>query len=102
MRYLLIIFSLIFISCGTYKTQYYIHKTSEYNINTIDSINKVHCIDIPLNLNDMQNTLFKSQQGYYSIYKHVELRKDTLFVFSITVPHDTSQYIIKLRKEVNR
>lgn len=94
------ILSTLFICCGTYKTQYYIHDVNYFSTETIDSINRVHQINIPLSLEDMSKTFLKGQ-SVYTMYHYMEFRKDTMFVFSITIPEDEQRYIIKLRKEVN-
>jgi uncharacterized lipoprotein YmbA len=57
MRYLLILL-LILTGCGSaYKTQYYMHEINTIPISTIDSINKVHNINIPLYFDNMQTII---------------------------------------------
>lgn len=98
MRYLLILF-LLCTSCGVYKTQYYLHETYEIPISLIDSINCTQNIHIPLNFDLMRRTAVKGDD-WYVMYHYTELKKDTLYVFSVTVPKEEQRYIIKLRKEL--
>lgn len=101
MRYLLILL-LILTGCGSaYKTQYYMHELNTIPVYTIDSINKVHNINIPLYFDNMQKTIFTGNT-IYTMYHYAEYKKDTLFVFSVTIPKDEQRYIIKLRKELNK
>lgn len=103
MRYkLILLFLLLVVSCGTYKAQYYMHNVNELPINTIDSINRVHDINVPLSLDKMSKTILPSSDGAYTMYHWAEYKQDTLFVLSVTVPSDTSRYVVKLRKELNK
>lgn len=103
MRYkLIILFILLLVGCGTYKTQYYLHNVPAHPINVIDSINQVHDIHIPLTFDAMSKTIFPSTNGAYTMYHYAEQKDDTLYVLSVTVPSDTVKYIVKLRKELNK
>lgn len=98
---LIFLLLILLISCGTYKTQYYIHKADDPII-IIDSINKVHGINIPTSHDYMSKTTLYNNNKIYTMYHHVCYKGDTLYVASITIPSDTSKYIVKLRKELNR
>lgn len=89
-------------SCGVYKTQYYMHEVKQDPINVIDSINRVHNINIPLSCDRLSKTILPSSNGVYTMYHYACYKGDTLYVASITFPSDTSKYIVKLRKELNR
>lgn len=100
MRYMLTLLVAILIGCGTYKTQYYLHDIKKDPIYTIDSINCVHDLHIPLELREMSKIYLRGD-ACYEMYHYTEFRKDTMFVFSITIPKDEQRYIIKLKKELN-
>lgn len=103
MRYKLILFFVIlFASCAVYKPQYYMHEVKQNPINIIDSINRVHDINIPLSYDRLSKTILPSSDGAYTMYHYACYKDDTLYVASITFPSDTSKYIVKLRKELNR
>lgn len=103
MRYkLILLFLLLIVGCGTYKPQYYMHNVNELPINVIDSINRVHDINVPLSFDKMSKTFFPSTSGAYTMYHYSEFKDDTLYVLSVTVPSDTTKYIVKLRKELNK
>lgn len=103
MRYkLILLFLLLIVGCGTYKSQYYMHNVNELPINVIDSINQVHDINVPLSFDKMSKTIFPSTKGAYTMYHYAEQKDDTLYVLSVTVPSDTVKYIVKLRKELNK
>jgi hypothetical protein len=76
------------------------HDINKIPISTIDSINKVHNINIPLYFDGMPRTIFKGND-IYTTYHYTEYKLDTLFIFSVTIPQNQQRYIIKLRKEIN-
>ena len=103
MRYkLILLFLLLIVGCGTYKTQYYLHNTTSIPINIIDSINRVHDINVPLSFDKMSKTILPTDSSAYIMYHYAEFKGDTLYILSITSPSDESKYIVKLRKELNK
>jgi hypothetical protein len=90
---------LFIVGCTSFKTQYYIQDTDYISIRTIDSINTVHKICIPTNINKFKKSMLKGD-CWYTMYSYIELKQDTLFIFSITIPENTKRSIIKLRKEI--
>lgn len=101
MKKLVFIFlTLLIVGCGTTRKTVFFERVTPQPLSVIDSLNTVHGLSVPTNLDSWGKTYFiGSDSVMTTVYVLTEKKKDTLFIFSVTETAGKENVIFKFRKE---
>jgi hypothetical protein len=92
--------TLLIVGCGTTRKTVFFERVTPQPLSVIDSLNTVHGLSVPTNLDSWGKTYFiGSDSVMTTVYVLTEKKKDTLFIFSVTETAGKENVIFKFRKE---
>lgn len=92
--------TLLIVGCRATRKTVFFERVTPQPLSVIDSLNTVHGLSVPTNLNSWSKTYFIGNDSVMTtVYVLTEKKKDTLFIFSVTEKAGKENVIFKFRTE---